>query len=352
MLKQSGILPGIQSGILRSGRLLFLGAMSFLLNSCYALQRPDLKRYAAYYYRPDASAQRLNLKAQPQLEVTYLGTSTLYFNDGQTGILIDGFFTRPENLLQIALGQVQTDKALVQDYLQRLNIEKLAALPVFHSHYDHALDSAEIARLTGAVMMGSESTAMIARGAALPERQIQIVEAGQAYHFGDFTLRFYPSKHVPLPGLVEATGMMGEITAPLRQPASIFDYREGETYAILIEHPLGKSLLHSGDFVPGEIAGVQADVLFLATPGFPKLAPELRAQFLDEVITNTGVKRVVPVHWDDFFRSLDRPMIALPRFAEDLDAAMDELITKSQNGEAFEIQFFPVWQKLPLFKSS
>lgn len=315
------------------------------LGGCYALERPSLKSYEAY----DWPNRALENKSQKAVHVTYLGTTSLYFEDGETGILIDGFFTRPENLAQIAFGEIQSDMGLLQDYLQRLNIKKLAAIPVFHSHYDHAMDSAQLAQLTGAVMLGSNSTAMIGRGAHLPESQIQIVETGKAYHFGKFTLRFYPSQHVPLPGLVESTGVMGEITEPLSQPAAASAYREGETYAIVIEHPLGTSLLHSGSFVPGEIAGLKADVLFLATSGFPKLSAARRTQFIQEIVLDTQVKKLVPVHWGDFFRSLDRPMLALPRIAEDLDAAMSELQMQSQAGSRFKIQFLPVWQKRALF---
>lgn len=300
--------------------------------------------YETYNYRPD-TAQK---SAKGSLKVTFLGTSSLYFNDGETGILIDGFFTRPGNLPQLFFGQIASDHQIVRQTLERLGITHLDAIPVFHSHYDHAMDAPEIARLTGAQILGSQSTAMIGRGAGLPERQLKVVELGREYHFGKFTLRFTESKHVPLPGLIESTGMMGEITEPLYQPASLYAYAEGITYAIEVSHPEGTSMLHSGAFLPGEFQGRKIDTLFLCTPGLPKLSEAEREQFYQEIIRAPGVKRVVPVHWDDFTRPLTEPLVPLPRFAEDLDAAMSFLINKSQQQPGFEIRFFPTWEAVPL----
>lgn len=325
------------------------------LTGCYSLQTPDMQAYDAYYYRPPASsaagdspATESQIPNKGSLKVTFLGTSTLYFDDGETRILIDGFFTRPGNLPQLLFGEIASDRELVKQTLERLNITRLDAIPVFHSHYDHAMDSAEIARLTGARVLGSESTAMIGRGAGLPERQLTVVELGRQYQFGKFTIRFSESKHVPLPGLAESTGMMGDVSKPLYQPASMFAFAEGMTYAIEIHHPEGTSMLHSGAFLPGELKGRKVDNLFLCTPGLPKLSAVEQEQFYREIIQEPGVKRVIPVHWDDFTRPLSEPLVPLPRFAEDLDAAMRFLIDKSQGKPGFEIRFLPTWEAVSL----
>lgn len=319
-----------------------------LLSSCYQLQTPDMSVYESYYYRAGTDTHAESGSAAGGLKVTYLGTSTLYFDDGETRILIDGFFSRPDNLWQVFLGEVGTDRLKVRDYLKRLGIDRLDAIPVFHSHYDHAMDSPEIARLTGAQLLGSESTAMIGRGSGLPEEQMTVIEPGKAYAFGKFRISFIESRHVPLPGLIESTGMMGDIEFPLRQPASIYAFAEGATYAILLEHPQGNSMLHSGSFVPGELKGRKVDTLFLCTPGLPKLSPAEQEQFYQEIIHEPGVRRVIPVHWDDFTRSLDLPLTPLPRFAEDLDAAMTFLRDRSQRDQGFGIRFLPVWESVPM----
>lgn len=330
-------------------RPLISALLCSLLTGCYQLQTPDMRVYDEYMYKSAAADQA---PAAPGMKVTFLGTSSLLFDDGETRILIDGFVTRPGNLMQLLFGEIGSDRALVRQALERLGLEHIDAIPVFHSHYDHAMDSPEIARLTGATMLGSLSTAMIGRGWGLPERQLQVVEPGKSYAFGKFTLRFYESKHVPLPGIIESTGMMGEIDKPLHQPASLYSYAEGVTWAILIEHPLGNSMLHSGAMSPAEpqtLAGVKIDSLFVCTPGLPKLSAAEQEAFYQTLIRGTGARRVVPVHWDDFAKPLSEPLVPMPRFAEDLDAAMAFLIDRSRREPGFAIRFLPTWEAVKWF---
>jgi L-ascorbate metabolism protein UlaG (beta-lactamase superfamily) len=78
----------------------------------------------------------------------------------------------------------------------------------------------------------------------------------------------------------------------------------------------------SAGFVPGSLAGHRADVAYLGV-GQLGLLPEsyLRAYWA-ETVEAVGARRVVLVHWDDFFRPLDRPLRALPFAGDDLDATM------------------------------
>ena len=92
------------------------------------------------------------------LAVTFLGVSSLLMNDGETAILTDGFFTRP-NIREIFLGKIAPDKALINKSLKHAAIDRLAAVIVNHSHYDHVMDAPEVALQTSAILVGSESTA-------------------------------------------------------------------------------------------------------------------------------------------------------------------------------------------------
>jgi hypothetical protein len=38
-----------------------------------------------------------------------------------------------------------------------------------------------------------------------------------------------------------------------------------------------------------------------------------------------GARRVVPIHWDDFARSFEDPLVALPYFADDIGATLKEV---------------------------
>ncbi len=110
--------------------------------------RPDLSSFVALTAAPD-------INRNAPLRVTFLGVSTLLFDDGSTAILLDGFFTRP-NSRQLFLEKISPDKTIIKNSLQRAGIDKLAAVIVNHSHYDHAMDAPEVAAQTGAVLVGSE----------------------------------------------------------------------------------------------------------------------------------------------------------------------------------------------------
>ena len=84
-----------------------------------------------------------------------------------------------------------------------------------HSHFDHALDSAVVADLTGALLVGGQSTANIGRGGHLPDDRIRVVASGDEVQVGAFSLTFIASEHCP------PDRFPGEITAPVVPPAKV-----------------------------------------------------------------------------------------------------------------------------------
>ena len=283
-------------GLLLSVVLLLVAvAITWVLNV-----RPGLPEYAAHHYvspSVDASA--------PKLTATWFGVTALLLSDGEHAVMVDPFFTRPTGLLNMALNrEIAPDEKLIRAWLDKAGIQKLDAVLVSHSHFDHAMDAGVVARLTGALLLGSQSTANIGRGAGLPEAQIQIIKPSEAIHRGPFTLTFIESKHAGATGGAPT----GDIAAALLPPFHYLDYRQGGTYSIFIEHPLGTVLHHgSAGFVPGALKGRHADVVFLGIALLPDLDTYLR-----ETVDTVGAKLVFPTHWDDFTRPLDQPLLPFP----------------------------------------
>ena len=117
----------------------------------------DWQPYPQYEIRADA------------VRVTWLGVSTLLFDDGDTQILIDGFFSRP-SVADILFGaKIQSSAAEINRVIDEYRMRRLAAIIPVHSHFDHAMDIGAIANRSSASIIGSESTANIARGAGVPE---------------------------------------------------------------------------------------------------------------------------------------------------------------------------------------
>lgn len=272
------------------------GVIAWVLNV-----RPGLPEYAAHHY---ASPVEANAATQ-KLSASWFGVTALLLSDGEHAVMVDPFFTRPSGLLNMALNrEIAPDEALIKQWLDKAGIKKLDAVLVSHSHFDHAMDAGVVARLTGAMLIGSQSTANIGRGAGLPESQIQIIKSGEAIHRGPFTLTFIESKHAGATGGAPT----GDIAATLLPPFHYLDYRQGGTYSILIEHQLGTALHHgSAGFVPDALNGRHADIVFLGVALLPDLDTYLR-----ETVDAVGAKMVIPTHWDDFTRPLDRPLLPFP----------------------------------------
>lgn len=304
--------------------------------------RPDLGRYSDVFRNPGDCTSH-----QDSIKVNFFGTTSLFISDGTTNLMIDGFVSRPSKF-QILFGKLKTDPYLVKKTLEKFKTNKLDAIMVFHSHYDHVMDSPEFAKQSGAVVLGSKSTALVCRGEGLAENQIRIVESGKPYHFGEFKVTFILSKHIKLPWLIEKAGLAGIITEEISQPASFFDYREGGTYSILVEHPKGSLMLHSGDFKDGELKGYHADTVFFSTPYIETMKSDYRNRMFREVFEQTDARRVIPVHWDDITMPIDRPLVALSKMATDFDQSMDILkeYTKNRN---MKLEMLRSFEEITLF---
>lgn len=285
----------------------------------------------------------------PGLRATFLGVSTLLLDDGETAILTDGFFTRP-NSRQLLLEKIAPDKTIIEKSLQRAGITRLAAVIVNHSHYDHVMDSPEVAARTGAVLIGSESTANVGRGWGLPDSQIAVHRAGDVMTFGRFRITLLPGRHVPSP----FTG--GEITEPLKPPVRANAYLEGGSFMVLVDHGDRRMLINaSAGFVPDAMNG-KADVVFLGIGQLGKRPVSYMEDYWREVVDKPGARRVIPIHWDDFTRPLDQPLVPLPNLLDDFAASMKFL---NDRGRASGIDIklpdafvaFDPFEKMPAAKN-
>jgi L-ascorbate metabolism protein UlaG (beta-lactamase superfamily) len=265
-----------------------------LLCALWLLAKPSMSEIGIAYAQHAEDGQALT--------VTWFGVTTLLIDDGVTQILIDGYFSRP-SLLDIALERrIEPDLAAIKDMLDRFEINRLKAVIPVHSHFDHALDSAEIAKQTGAQLMGSTTTAQVAAGSNLATHQVSVIETKTVYPVGAFEVTFYPSKHAPL---ATNSAISGTVAAPLTLPAPYTAWKLGRAYTLVIAHPKGRMLIQgSAGFVPGALAEIEVDAVFLGTGGLPTLPRAHQLAYLDEMVTQRQPKRVYTIHHDDLFGDL------------------------------------------------
>jgi len=210
-----------------------------------------------------------------------------------------------------------------------------------HSHFDHALDAAEVADRTGALLVGGRSTMNLGRGHGLPDDRLLEVASGRTVALGAFDATFLASRHCP------PDRYPGEITEPLRPPARASAYRCGEAWSVLLAHRAsGRRALVQGSagFVPGALAGERADVAYLGV-GQLGLRPAAEIErYWSETVRAVGARRAVLIHWDDFFRPLDRPLRALPYAGDDLDATV-RVLAPLASADGVDLTFPTAWAR-------
>jgi L-ascorbate metabolism protein UlaG (beta-lactamase superfamily) len=295
------------------------------------LGRPDISRYQDQFDVP---------VAQPDSAVTvsWLGVSTLLVDDGTSAVLTDGFFSRP-SLLDVGLRKLTTSVSRVEDCLKRAGIDRLTAVIPVHTHYDHAMDSAVVATLTGSCVVGGESTANIARGHGLREDRIVLASPGEEMNFGSFEVTLIESHHCP------PDRFPGVIIRPVVPPVKASAYRCGETWSTLIHHrPSARRLLIQGSagFVPGALDDRHAEVVYLGVGQLGVQPVRYIEQYWEQTVQAVGARRAVLIHWDDFFRPLTDPLRALPYAGDDLDVTMNVLGSLAQR-DGVALNLPPLW---------
>jgi L-ascorbate metabolism protein UlaG (beta-lactamase superfamily) len=297
------------------------------------LGRPDLGDYAGRFDQPAATA------ASP-LTVTWAGVTTLLIDDGDSAVMTDGFFSRP-SLLAVGTRALSPSLPRIDGCLARLGVDRLDAVLPVHTHFDHAMDSAAVADRTGATLVGGTSVAQVGRGGGLPEDRLVVATPGSPISLGAFDVTLVEGQHCP------PDRFPGNITAPVVPPVKVGAYKCGEAWSTLIRHrPTDRRLLIVGSagYVPGALAGQRADVVYLGV-GQLGLQPErYLVEYWSEAVRAVGARRVVLIHWDDFFRPLHQPLRALPYAGDDLDVSM-RVLTRLAAEDGVPLHLPTLWQR-------
>lgn len=257
------------------------------------------------------------------MKVTYFGTTTLLFDDGKDQILFDCHFTRPSLPVYIS-GSEGTDRALTDELIAKHHIDRLCAIFISHTHHDHVMDAPYTANQTGAVIYGSRSAVNVGLGGNVPASRLKEFKGGETYTVGNFRITVIPSIHSKPTILNNDLGE--EITVPLVQPAKLRDYKEGGSYDFYIEAENKKYLIRpSFNYIEGQLDGFQADVLFLGVAGLAKADAETERKFFAETAGKVKPQLIIPLHWDNFFSRLDKPVKGMIPLVEKTEVAFYKL---------------------------
>lgn len=188
------------------------------------------------------------------IALTYLGVAGWQLDAGSTTILVDPYFSRPADL----------ERPLTPDpaAIAARSPARADAIVVCHSHVDHVLDAPAVAAKTGALLIGSESTARLARASGLPADRILTIRGREELARGDWTVKVLPSLH----SLIGDEFLGGEIAQDPALPMSFADYAEGGSFAYLVSVAGHRVLfIGSANFIEEELTGLRPDVAVIAT---------------------------------------------------------------------------------------
>lgn len=297
--------------------------------------------------------------ATPSSAITaqFAGVSTLLLSDAETTILTDVYFSRP-GPLKLGFGKIAPDEEDVKWGIKRLGITTLDAILVVHSHFDHAMDAPIVAKLTGAPVYGSESTANICRGLDLPEQQIRLLEERQSIQIGDFRITPILSNHYEFPNpRVRETALGGnqEITEPLVPPVKQEAYKMGGAYTFYFEHPRGNFLLQSSaGWKENTLDSIQADIVFLGIGGLGAQTEDYQSEYFRQIVDQVNPRKVILIHWDALTGSVQEPLQGevwlidklMGKTQETFDAVEREMAKR----EEISLFTLPKWEERELFR--
>ena len=247
----------------------------------------------------------------------------LMFDDGTDQVMFDCHVTRP-SIPAYLFGNVKTDMALADDIIKRHEINRLRAIFISHTHHDHVMDAPYIANRCGATIYGSASALNVARGGDVPEARLTAFSGGETFQVGDYRVTVIPSLHSKPTILNNDLGQT--IDAPLRQPARLRDYKEGGSFDFLVVHGERRYLIRpSFNYIEGQLDGIRADVLFLGVAGLAKADGETEARFFAETVEKVRPSLVIPLHWDNFFKPLDKPATGMYPLVEKTEVSFFRL---------------------------
>jgi len=229
---------------------------------------------------------------------------------------IDASWTGIAGIRLELCGAPQPSTLLVDPYLTRHSVPELffpvdadsptlaRAFPradfiaVGHTHHDHFADVPDIAKRTGAKILGSRSTCNLAVAMGVDPTQCLAFEDQNPVQVGPWTIEAIPTPHALVwPGFVPFSGDVPP--RPRDDRPWVWQLREGQMWSLIIR-AAGRTLYHHGsaglsDSQLQRVRGLQPDLAFVGialrenTPDFEdRLLDPLRARF------------VMPVHHDNF----------------------------------------------------
>jgi L-ascorbate metabolism protein UlaG (beta-lactamase superfamily) len=114
---------------------------------------------------------------------------------------------------------------------------------------------------------------------------------------GHYTITLIPSRHST------PDRSPGSIDEPLQSPARAAAFRYGPAWSVHLRYRSGRQVLvqASAGFIPHALDDYTADAVYLGVGHLSRRASEEIRDHWRRIVAAVGARRVVLIHWDDFF---------------------------------------------------
>jgi L-ascorbate metabolism protein UlaG (beta-lactamase superfamily) len=233
--------------------------------------------------------------------LTWTGVAGFVFACEGTRIAFDPFVSRPL-LSAVVLRAPAPDAARVERWFSDLD-----AVFVGHTHYDHAMDLAAVARASPrARIVGSATTVELCRRLGVADDRLAAASDGVTTTVGPFRVSAVAADH----GKVPVARFFDRMTLPARGlPSTPARYPRGEVLAWRVEASGRTFHVHGSAGIDDAALGRQGPVdALIACLAARKGTP----RYLERLVAPLKPSVLVPCHHDDFFRPLDEPPAPVP----------------------------------------
>ena len=265
--------------------------------------------------------------------ITWTGCAGIILEYNGTRICFDPFVSNP-GVVDAFLRPARPDTERVLR-----TFGGVAAAFIGHTHWDHAMDVATIARADADVTVyGSATTSEICRRQGVSDRQVHSVADGEIVTIGPFTVEAVASRHgiVPVANRIDVLELK-----PKGLPRSPFRWPRGQVFSYRVTFAGVTFYLHTSAGFEDEPFARQAPVevviaCLAARQGTPDYVGRLGRQLRPRVF--------IPCHHDNFLKPVAAEPVPVPRlewpaFLADigeLDAAYGTRLVQLPRGSAVD----------------
>jgi len=270
--------------------------------------------------------------ADDKLLIKFLGNTSIYIQDltdeKMQSVFIDAFVSRP-GLFDLLFGKLShSDSVEIDKQLKAASIDTISLIVPMHSHFDHLLDAPLIASRMGAKMVTSKTTRYISKSMGYLGADDKRHDLSFEVDENKFTEIVFDSDKFTVTvekAIHNDTGVLGFLFAPIgpvydqannvsfKKSQRARKYVEGLSLNVHILHKPSKKTIYVLGGVPIETSGdksppaslLNADLVFFSVPVLKNLEKDDKSiGFMSAVAENPKI--LVPVHWDAFYKKLDK----------------------------------------------